>query len=114
MTAMIEHGVLSTPRLKLLPAYTGVTTLKEALHDPRSHGVLWLEVLFNDKLDLPELLDDPVGREAYRKACRWYTAYRSLIQFVLPRVPLPLDQSPIDERDYRTFIEAFYFVSPES
>ncbi len=111
---MTEHGVLSTPRLKLLPAYTGVTTLKEALDDPRSHGVLWLEVLFNDKLDLAELLDDPVGREASRKACRWYTAYRSLIQFVTGRLPLPLDHGPIDEREYRTFIEALHFVSPDA
>lgn len=97
--------------LKLLPAYTGARTLHEALDDPRSHRVLWLEVLFNDQLDFAQLLDHPIGREAYRTACRWSTAYRSLIHFVVPWSPLPLDYGPVDQRDYRVFAEALYFVS---
>jgi len=36
--------------LKLLPAYTGCTSLEEALAHPRHCAVLWLEVLFNDQL----------------------------------------------------------------
>jgi hypothetical protein len=73
--------------------------------------VLWLEVLFNDQLDIAPILDHPAGREAYRKACRWYTAYRSLIQAVIPRRPLPSDPGPIDQRDYRVFAEAFRFAA---
>lgn len=111
---MKDQTTASAPSLKLLPAYTGAATLHEALHDSRSQGVLWLEVLFNDRLNVAELLDDPVGRTAYHTACRWYTSYESLIQFILPRTPLPLDHGPIDERQYRTFIEALHFVSPDA
>jgi hypothetical protein len=111
---MTDRVPIQAAALKLLPAYTGAETLQEALRDPRSHRVLWLEILFNEQLNLTELLDHPIGREAYRTACRWYTAYRSLIQFVVPRSPLPLDHSPIDHRAYRVFAEALYFVSPHA
>jgi hypothetical protein len=99
--------------LKVLPAYTGATTLESALNDPRHHSTLWLEILFNDQIDVACLRKHPVGDAAYRTACRWYTTYRSLIQFISPRTPLPLDHGPIDERQYRTFIEALHFVSPD-
>ena len=101
-----------TLRLKLLPAYTHVTTLPDALQDPPSLRVLWLEILFNDQLDLAPILENPAGRAAYQKACRRYTAYRSLIQAVCARAPLPDDPGPIDQREYRTFVEALHFVSP--
>lgn len=110
MSEPATPGVSS--RLKLLPAYTRAATLEEALQDPRSLRVLWLELLFNDQLDLAPVMDHPAGREAYRKACRWYTAYRSLIQSVIPRTPLPSDPGPIDQREYRVFVEALHFVSP--
>ncbi len=37
---------------KLLPVYTGVASLEEALHNPHAVRLLWLEFLFNDTLDL--------------------------------------------------------------
>ncbi|OGW67524.1 MAG: hypothetical protein A3H49_05985 [Nitrospirae bacterium RIFCSPLOWO2_02_FULL_62_14] len=111
---MSQQAASRQQRLKVLPAYTRVSTLHEALCDPRSLRVLWLEILFNDQLDLAPVLDVPEGREAYQKACRWYTAFRSLIQFVTPRNPLPEDSGPIDQREYRTFAEALHFVSPDA
>lgn len=109
---MSEPVTPQRERLKLLPAYTHVTSLSDALQDPRSLRVLWLEILFNDALDLAPILEHPAGRAAYQKACRWYTAYRSLIQVVSARTPLPDNPGPIDQREYRTFVEALYFVSP--
>jgi hypothetical protein len=109
---MTLQPAVQTHPLKILPAYTHVTSLEGALQDPRCLRVLWLEILFNDQLDLLPILEHPAGREAYQKACRWYTTYRSLIQSVIPRTPLPSDAGPIDQRDYRTFVEALYFVSP--
>jgi hypothetical protein len=100
--------------LKLLPAYTGCTSLEEALAHPRHCTVLWLEVLFNDQLDEATLVQHPSGKEAYDEACRWYTQFRSLIQFISPRSPLPGHDGPIDFRQYRTFVEALYFVSPDA
>ena len=96
--------------LTLLPAYTGVHTLQEAVDHIHSRRLLWLEILFNEKLDLAGYREQPVVEEAYQKACRWYTTYRSLIETVFPRAPLPSDAGPIDQRDYRTFIEALRFV----
>lgn len=109
---MDRATAVRTPVLKLLPTYTRVTTLEEALKDPRSLRVLWLEILFNDGLDASRILEHPIGREAYQKACRWYTAYRSLIQAAVGRSPLPQDTGPIDQREYHTFVEALHFVSP--
>lgn len=100
--------------LKVLPAYTGVVSLGEALADSRHYPVLWLEVLFNDRIDQVSLTQHPQGRAAYDTACRWYTHFRSLIQFVAPRAPLPANPGPIDYRQYRTFVEALYFVSPDA
>jgi hypothetical protein len=105
----VHHGAL-----KLLPAYTGCASLDEALADPRHQALLWLEVLFNDQLDEAALLCHPKGREAFDTACRWYTHFRSLIQFIAPRSPLPLNDGPLDFRHYRTFIEALHFVSPDA
>jgi hypothetical protein len=102
------------PPLKLLPAYTGCTSLDEALSDPRHQAPLWLEALFNDQLDVAVLLQHPSGRDAYETACRWYTQFRSLIQFIAPRTALPVNNGPVDLRHYRTFIEALYFVSPDA
>lgn len=100
--------------LKLLPAYTGCSSLDEALAEPRHQAFLWLEVLFNDQLDEAALLRHPKGIEAFDTACRWYTQFQSLIQFIAPRLPLPLNDGPIDYRQHRTFIEALHFVSPEA
>lgn len=107
---MNRSAVHSNP-LKLLPAYTGCASLDEALAEPRHQAILWLEVLFNDRLDEAALLRHPKGREAFDIACRWHTQFRSVIQFIAPRAPLPSNDGPIDYREYRTFIEALHFVS---
>jgi hypothetical protein len=97
--------------LKLLPAYTRATSLEEALLNPRAVRILWLEILVNDQLDLSPFSDRADVRDAYQKACRWYTAYRTLISSLLSRTHLPVDLTPIDLREHRTFAEALRFVS---
>jgi len=104
----------SSPALKILPAYTGLNTVEAILQVPRARRLLWLEILFNDQLDLKPWQSHPEVQDAYQKACQWFTTYRSLIQSVLPRVSLPLDPGKIDQRDYRTFAEALQFVTPQS
>ena len=101
----------SFPTLKILPAYTGLNSVEENLQVPRARRLLWLEILFNDELDLKPWQDHPEVRDAYHKVCQWFTTYRSLIQSVLPRVSLPLDSGKIDQRDYRTFAEALAGVT---
>lgn len=96
---------------KLLTAYTGVVSLVDALGNPNAQRLLWLEILLNDRLDPILDLSDPKVREAYEKACRWYTSYRSLIDSMAKRTPLPTDSSPVDQRDYRTFVEALRFAA---
>jgi hypothetical protein len=101
----------ATSALRLLPGYTGVLSIRDALQDPRAIRLLWLEILVNDRLDLAPWGERPEVQEAYSKACRWYTAYRSLIDSVLTRAPLPADPGPVDPRDYRVFAEALRFVA---
>ncbi len=107
------NSVLS-PALKILPAYTGLNTVEAILQVPRARRLLWLEILFNDQLDLQPWQNHSEVQDAYQKACQWFTTYRSLIQSVLPRVSLPLDNGKIDLRDYRTFAEALQFLAPGS
>ena len=104
----------SSPPLKVLPAHTGLNSLEAILQVPRAKLLLWLEILFNDQLDLKPWQDHPDVQEAYRKACRWFTTYRSLIQSVLPHVSLPSDSGKIDQREYRTFAEALQFFALSS
>ena len=100
--------------LKLLPAYTGVASLEEALHDRRAVRLLWLEILVNDRLELGPWGEHPAVRTAYTKACRWFTTYRRLVQGLIGREPLPHDPGAIDPREYRTFAEALRFASDHS
>jgi hypothetical protein len=104
----------SSHALKILPAYTGLNSIEDVLQSARARRLLWLEILFNDQFDFKSWQHDPEVQEAYGKACRWFTTYRSLIQSVLPRVSLPRDSGNIDQRDYRTFAEALQFVTPQS
>jgi hypothetical protein len=100
----------SQPRLQLLPAYLGTTSILEAIQTVRGQRMLWLEILVNDQLDLTPWKAEPAVQSAYQTACRWYTQYRRLITFLLNRTPLPVDAGPIDSRDYRAFAEALSFV----
>ncbi len=100
----------TTPPLKILPVYTGAATIDEALRDPRGARLLWLELLVNDRLDLGPWRERLEVQEAYKKACRWYTTYRTVIDALLSRAPLPPEPGPVDPRDYRLFAEAIRFV----
>ena len=99
------------PTLKLLTAYTGALSFEEVFQTPRAARLLWLEILVNDQLDLSSWQHQPVVQEAFTKACRWYTTYRSVVTAILSRTPLPHDPGPIDAREYRTFAEALRFVA---
>ena len=67
--AMSDPAVVSTtPPLKILPVYTGATTIDEALRYPRGARLLWLELLVNDRLDLDPWRGRPEVEEAYKKA----------------------------------------------
>lgn len=101
----------NNPPLKMLSAYTGAQSFEDALNDPRAVRLLWIEILVNDQLDLAPWLDRAEVREAYAKACRWYHSYRSLVDSVLARSPLPREAGPIDPRDYRVFAEVLQFVA---
>jgi lysophospholipase L1-like esterase len=104
----------SSHALKVLPAYTGLNSVEATLQVPRARRLLWLEILLNDQLDLKPWQNHSEVRDAYQKACQWFTTYRSLIQSVLRRVSLPLDHRKIGQRDYRTFAEALQFLAPSS
>jgi hypothetical protein len=97
---------------KLLHAYTGAVSIEEVLQNPRAARLLWLEILVNEELDLTAWPHHPKVQEAFQKACRWYTEYRTLVSALTSRTPLPPNPGPIDDRDYRTFAEALRFVAP--
>jgi hypothetical protein len=99
------------PSLRILPAYTGVASIEEAFQDPRAVRLLWIEILVNDRLDPTPWGDRPEVQAALTKARRWFTTYRSVIQSVLHRAPLPPDPGPVDPREYRQFAEALRFAA---
>jgi hypothetical protein len=107
MSATGQHG--EAPRLRLLPAYLGVSTLEEGLTHPRISRILWLEILVNDQVEWLAI-DHPLIKTAYQTASRWYTQYRTLVSTLTPRAPLPIDKGPVDERYYRQFAEALHFA----
>ena len=97
--------------MKLLPAYTGLNTLEEILDNSRAVRLLWLEILVNEHLDLAPWQQHPGVQQAYDKACRWFTSYKSLINSMIARHPLPDNPHPIDFREYRVFAEALRFAT---
>jgi hypothetical protein len=101
----------SAPSMKLLPAYTGLSTIDEVLENPRAIRLLWLEILVNEHLDISPWQHHPAVQQAYGKACQWFTAYKSLIDSMIVRHPLPHNPQPIDFRDYRVFAEALQFAT---
>jgi hypothetical protein len=106
-----RHVPTTAAALRVLSGYTGAASLEEALQDPRGVRLLWLEILVNDRLNLEPWMNRPEVQEAYAKACRWYTTYRSLISAVLVRAPLPRQPGPVDFREYRVFAEALRFAA---
>jgi len=99
--------------MKLVPAYTGLNTIDEVLENPRAVRLLWLEILVNEHLDLSLWQHHLAVQQAYGKACQWFTAYKSLIDSMIARHPLPYNPQPIDFRDYRVFAEALRFATAQ-
>lgn len=66
--------------------FTGVTGLNsvENILYVLGSEMLWLEILFNEQFDLKPWEGRPDFQDAYRKVCRWFTTYRSLIQSAFP------------------------------
>ena len=105
-----SHHTLSAS-FKILSAYTGLESIDAVLDLPRAKRLLWLEILFNDVLDLTLWEQHPEVQAAHMKACRWYTTCRIFIHAVVARNLLPLDFGTIDYREYCTFAEALRFVA---
>ncbi len=105
---------LSGLSMKLLPAYTGLSTIDEVLENPRALRLLWLEILVNEHLDISPWQHHPAVQQAYEKACQWFTAYKSLIDSMIARHPLPHNPQPVDFREYRVFAEALRFATSQA
>ncbi|GJL53392.1 MAG: hypothetical protein NPIRA02_05240 [Nitrospirales bacterium] len=97
--------------MKLLPSYTGLTSIDKVLQSPRALRLLWLEILVNEHLDFTPWQTRSEVKNAYKKVYQWHTTYQRLIESMIPRTPLPVDHTPIDFRDYRTFAEALRFAT---
>jgi hypothetical protein len=95
----------------LIPYYTGLDSLEDVLREPRARGLLWLEILFNDQVPWEDYLDKPEIQSAYQKACIWYSHFKTMVLYSTRRKPLKTKTGPIDEKDYRKFLEALNFVS---
>ena len=97
--------------LRVIPYYTGDETLEEILQRPKSVSLLWLEILFNDKISWEKHLDQTEVKVAYEKACVWYAHFKTMIDGHVGRNPLAIRTGKIDNREYRRFLEALNFVS---
>jgi hypothetical protein len=96
---------------KILPYYTGDQTLDAALDNKKSRDLLWLEILFNDRIEWERHLNVPAIRTAHEKARVWYGHFKTMIDGATGRRPLPHAAGQIDDRDYRKFLEALNFVA---
>lgn len=101
-------------KLKIIPYYTGIETLEDAVRLPMARKLLWLEILFNDKLNWEEYLNNIEVKEAYEKACNWYGSFKTIIEGHTKREPLASGKEKIDYREYRRFLEVLNFVSTHS
>ena len=110
----VSQTVQPSLPMKLMPAYTGLSTLEEILENPRAVRLLWLEILVNEHLDISPWQHHPAVQHAYEKACQWFTTYKSLIESMIARRPLPHNPQPIDFREYRVFAEALRFATPHA
>jgi|SRR3989337_102200 len=97
-------------KLKIIPYFTTLATLKNALEDKRGIKLLWLEILLNGDINWEDHCDIPEIKSAYEKACVWYTNFRSMIDACVKRPPLRVMKGRVDNREYRRFIEVLNFV----
>lgn len=95
--------------LKIIPFYTGRTTLEDILSSSRDREILWLEILFNGSIDW-EHFTHPFIKESYEKACIWYWNFKSLVDAFVKREPLGKREGKPDLRELRRFLEAINFV----
>ncbi len=102
---------MSEETLKILPYYTGDRTLAAALANKKSLDLLWLEILFNDRLEWERYLGVPAIRAAHNKARVWYGHFKTMIDGATGRRPLPRAAGRIDDRECRKFLEALNFVA---
>ncbi|WP_457628220.1 hypothetical protein [Persephonella sp.] len=98
--------------MRIIPILIGAdfNTVEELLEDDRAVRELWLEILFNDEIDWEKYLDNPVVKEQYKKACKYYRAFG----YLLDRKPLFCeDYSETDRNfpEYRRFEEILNFLS---
>ena len=100
--------------LQIISNYTGDQALDEALRNPRSAQLLWLEILLNDEVHWEDHLANPQVRNAYEKACTWYGHFKTLVDGHIGRKPLQTRDGPIDMREHRRFLEALNLVTSRS
>ena len=98
-------------QLRIIPSYTGDEALEDALKNPRSARLLWLEILLNDEVPWEDHLANPLVRSAYEKACIWYSHFLTLVNGHTGRQPLPTRDGTIDMREHRRFLEALNLVT---
>jgi len=114
---------INQPPFRVIPYYTGDETLEETLKRPKSVSLLWLEIIFNDKIPWENYFNQPEVKAAYEKACVWSAHFKTMIEGHTGRKPLEIKtgkgmttgvrplRPEIDDRDYRRFIEVLNFVS---
>lgn len=112
MDSVIFKNVSQIPvdnikELKVIPFYVdkGLN-----LFNRRVKEILWLEILFNDRIEW-ERFNDPIIKGAYKKACIWYWNFKSLLESSVKRKPLEFKKGEPDLKEYRKFVEVLNFVT---
>lgn len=103
------RNAIKYKKLKIIPFYTGIRRIEQAVADERSKSLLWLEIIFNGEIDWKNI-NYPVVKEAYKKACIWYWNFKTLIGNYINRKPLEFTKGQPDFREYRKFLEVLNFV----
>ena len=98
-------------KLRILPFYTGCQSLEEALKHAPSRRLLWIESLLNGDFQWEKYTHLPEVAAAHEKACIWYGHFKTMVDGHVGRTPLEIKPGCIDEKEFRTFLEALNFVS---
>ena len=105
---------MNQERFRIIPYYTADKTLDEALKNPKSLCLLWLEILFNGVVSWEDHLDQPQIQAAYEKACAWYSRFKTMVNGHVGWEPLERRPEDIDMREYRKFLVALSLRSEHS
>lgn len=99
--------------LKILPFYTGITNLKDAILSKEGNKILFLEILLNEDVKWKEFLKYKQIKEAYQEALGWFYKYKTAIFCrglrKKPLLPLVKPKKPVLQKE-RLFWEAVYFA----